>query len=189
MVLAIAAGILLVTLGDSSTAVAGDETRTPFHLAALEAGDPASGKEVPFLRQDFLADSGHDLSSARLLATNAAGSHVIAITRRWNGQNQLCVIVTDANKPLAGAGACGSAVDFNKYGMFVTLSRGYQETDEVVGLLPDGVTSVVVHSAKSDRTIRVERNTVRFAHQGATSATLDGPSGPVESAIAGGLDE
>lgn len=189
LALATATGIFAMMFSSRSTAVAGDQTGTPFHLAVLETGNPPSSKEVPFLQRDFLVESGHVLSSARLLSTNAAGSHVIAIMRNWDGREQVCVIATDAKQPLAGGGACGLASDFNKYGMFVTQTRGKPETDEVIGLLPDGVNAIIVRSPHGDRVMRVERNTVRFEHQGATSATLDGPSGRVDSPIAAGLDE
>lgn len=182
-----AAGVFLTTLSGKTTAVAGDETEVPFHLAVIETGNSATEEEVPFLeRRDSLIEAGYDLSSARLLATNAAGSQVIAMVQSGDDRDQLCVIATDADHPRAGAGGCGSASDFNKYGMFTTLTKGNPETDEVVGLLPDGVDSIVVHSADGeDRELSVESNVVRFARQGATSATVNG----VHSSIAGGLNE
>ncbi len=180
--------------GKTSTATAEDPASPAelFHLSALAA--PPSDQPVPFLEREGLQESGHDIASARLLATDSAGSQVIAIPRLGSSSEpvyqQLCSVVTEADQPTAGAGACASTAEFNEGGVFVTLSRGNPDTDEVVGILPDGVASVVVHSSgKATRTLDVRDSVVRFKHDGATSVTIAGPKGSVERPIARGLDE
>lgn len=79
---------------------------------------------------------------------------------------------------------------FNRTGIFVTLSHGDPRTDEVVGILPDGIGSVAIRTTTgATRTMDVAGNVVRFLHRGATSAELVGPEGAVVRPIAGGLDE
>ena len=187
--------ITVLALSDESS-VASADTRTapsgPIHLAALDAAP--SGQDVPFLEHDFLARSGYDASKGRLLATDAAGSQIIGIPRTGDAtsdaQNEFCVIVTQAGQPLRGNGACDSVERFNEAGVFLTLTRGNPDTDEVVGVLPDGVVSISVRSSEGQaRTIDVDANVVRFMHKGATEVTLDGPRGAVSQPIAGGLNE
>ncbi len=189
------AAIAALTLSGKAATAAADSPAAPaelIHLAALKA--PATAQPVPFLKQDFLAATGYDVASARLLATNAAGSQVIAIPRVGDGSggpaHQLCILVTEADYPTRGAGACDSIASFNAEGVFVTLSRGNLATDEVVGVLPDGVETVSVASATSQRrTFNVTAGVVRFPRDGASHVTFAGPGGTVDQPIAGGLAE
>jgi hypothetical protein len=191
---AVAGAVIAVLLldGKGSTATAQDPAPPAglFRLAALKA--PPSSAPVPFLGRDSLRESGYDVESGRLLATSPSGSQVIVIPRKdpATGKDELCVVVTDARQPTAGAGTCAAAGDFNAGGMFVTLSRGNPDTDEVVGVLPDGVGAVTVHSADGkDHAVQVDHGVVRFKHADATSATVPGPDGDIEQPIAGGLNE
>jgi hypothetical protein len=189
---------LLVTTLALSAAPSGAAPDTPrasnddVRLAAMH--DAPSTPTVPFLEQGFLAESGYDAERARVLATDSVGSHVIAIPRTEPGASsaaeQLCVVVTDASAPTRGAGGCGSVAEFNRAGIFVTLSRGPAETNETVGVVPDGVTSVAVHAPTGHtRPLDVTDSVVRFGTDDARSVTLIGDGQPVDRPIARGLDE
>jgi hypothetical protein len=194
LAVAVCAIAVLALSNESSTASADTRTASarPIHLAALNAAP--SEQAVPFLEHDFLARSGYDAPKGRLLGTDAAGSQVIGIPRNGDAtsdaQGEFCVIVTQAGQPLRGNGACDSVERFNETGVFLTLTRGNPDTDEVVGVLPDGVVSVSVRSSEGQaHTIDVDANVVRFPLKGAADVTFDGPSGAVSQPIAGGLNE
>jgi hypothetical protein len=191
--IAAAATVALLVPANGPATAAADEPASPADSVRLAALSVAPSEEdVPFLQQDFLSETGHDLARARLLATDVHGSQVIAVPRLVGASHgeddEFCLIVTEASAPTRGAGACTSADGFNREGVFVTLSRGNPDTDEVVGILPDGIAAVsITSSAREMRIMNVYGNVVRFRHRGATSVTLAGQDGTVRRPIAPGL--
>lgn len=192
------AGIVALTLGGRDSVAVADKSASSterIHLAALQAARSQQDTDAPFLRNDSLKELGYDLASGRVLAVNAAGSQVIVVPRIANGpdvnENVVCLVVTAVGQPQRGAGTCPPVARFNAEGAFVTLSRGNPDTDEVVGVLPDGITTITVSGGSAQsRKIEVKDNVVRFPSGGATSATWVGADGStVERSLSLGLKE
>lgn len=148
-------------------ALSGNDSR-----ASADTGK-ALDASVPFLDENpQLTAAGYDLAGARVLATNSAGSHLIAVEH--DGGTQVCIVATEPTRPRAGGGACATREAFGTEGVFAVLLG---DAREVVGLLPDGVAHVTATSADGTRTeVAVENSTIRLplvdAHH--VSFTVDG---------------
>ncbi|GII60937.1 hypothetical protein Skr01_10220 [Sphaerisporangium krabiense] len=138
-------------------------------LAVLD--DPPPTRRIPYLADnpDIAAASGMDLAGARVAATDAAGSDLIALTR--HGDKEVCVIATDPVVLRTGAGSCASVTAFATKGVFaVLLAKDFRE---VVGLVPDGVATVVAGDAHGHHTtLPVHKNAIRVPLDHVTTLTF-----------------
>jgi hypothetical protein len=171
-VLALAIGGVLLAVGDTERP-APDARDTSRPLIALLA-DPAP-RGIPYLAQapGLPALAGMDIAGARLAATSPTGSHLLAVES--DGGRSICVVATDTVNPRSGAGSCATRESFMVEGVFAALVG--PDVREVIGLLPDGVATVVATDLQGGRTtVQVRKNAIRLplAQAATISFNLDG---------------
>jgi hypothetical protein len=139
-------------------------------------------------------ESGYDVASARVAYADADGNYVVAIARaddmdpRAPRGPQICVLANDARHPGGYGGGCNTFDRFAREGMIGILTTFTDEPDIVFGLLPNGVDTVTVKSARGSRRVRVVNNAIRFVRGDGLYVKYKGPAGPVRMPIAPGLE-
>lgn len=188
---ALAAALFVPLAGSRSQAAAAPKPApNPAVLAT-----PAPRVVPAFLAPtDQLLEQGYDVDSIRVPYADADGNYVVAMTRDhgWDPRGpqgpQVCVFANDARHPGGYGGTCTSFDYFSREGMFGVLTTFTEEPDIVFGLLPNGVDTVTVKSARGSRRVRVVNNAIRFVRGDGLYVKFKGPAGPVRMPIAPGLD-